>query len=68
MTMPPAACAAAGQVISEKDRCPQCRANKTVQEQKILEVVVERGMQNNQKIVFRGEAHQHVRCRTCGVP
>ena len=51
----------AGQVISEKDRCPQCRGNKTVQDKKILEVNVERGMQHNQKIVFRGEADEAVR-------
>jgi DnaJ-class molecular chaperone len=53
--------AAAGQTISEKDRCPQCRGNKTVQDKKILEVNVERGMQHNQKIVFRGEADEAVR-------
>lgn len=39
----------------------QCRGNKVVQEKKILEVAVERGMQNNQKIVFRGEADEAVR-------
>jgi hypothetical protein len=32
-----------------------------VQDKKILEVVVERGMQHNQKIVFRGEADEAVR-------
>jgi DnaJ family protein A protein 2 len=53
--------APAGQTISEKDRCPQCRGNKTVQDKKILEVNVERGMQHNQKIVFRGEADEAVR-------
>ena len=51
----------AGQVISEKDKCPQCQGNKVVQDKKILEVVVERGMQHNQKIEFRGEADEAVR-------
>jgi len=51
----------AGQVISEKDKCPQCRGNKVVQDKKILEVAVERGMQHNQKIIFRGEADEAVR-------
>ncbi len=51
----------AGQVISEKDKCPQCKGNKVVQDKKILEVNVERGMQHNQKIVFRGEADEAVR-------
>jgi hypothetical protein len=57
----------AGQVISEKDKCPQCQGNKVVQDKKILEVVVERGMQHNQKIEFRGEADEAVRlgCRAC---
>jgi DnaJ-class molecular chaperone len=34
-----------------------------VQDKKILEVNVERGMQHNQKIVFRGEADEAVRSR-----
>jgi DnaJ family protein A protein 2 len=50
-----------GQVISEKDKCTQCRGNKVVQEKKILEVAVERGMSHSQKIIFRGEADEAVR-------
>ena len=34
-----------------------------MQDKKILEVNVERGMQHNQKIVFRGEADEAVRGR-----
>jgi DnaJ-class molecular chaperone len=56
--------AAAGQTISEKDKCPQCRGNKVVQEKKILEVNVEKGMMHNQKIVFQGEADEAVRAPT----
>lgn len=52
---------AAGTVISDKDRCPQCRGNRVVQEKKILEVHVDKGMQHNQKIVFQGEADEAVR-------
>ena len=60
---------AVGQTISEKDKCPQCRGNKIVQDKKILEVNVEKGMQHNQKIVFQGEADEAVRLpRRCQRP
>ena len=29
-----------GEVISERDRCTQCKGNKVVQEKKVLEVLV----------------------------
>lgn len=51
-------CRGTGQTISEKDKCPQCRAAKVVQEKKVLEVHIEKGMQHNQKIVFTGEADE----------
>lgn len=51
-------CRGAGQTISDKDRCPVCRGAKTVQDKKILEVCVERGMAHGSKIVFRGEADE----------
>jgi len=49
-----------GEIISERDRCPSCRASKVVQERKVLEVHIEKGMQHGQKIVFQGEADQAV--------
>ncbi|GAB2285621.1 hypothetical protein Dimus_020063 [Dionaea muscipula] len=51
-------CKGTGETISDKDRCPQCRGEKVVQEKKVLEVVVEKGMQNGQKITFPGEADE----------
>jgi|TARA_B110000208_G_scaffold80968_1_gene103320 DnaJ family protein A protein 2 len=51
-------CRGTGQVISEKDKCGQCHAQKVVQEKKVLEVHIEKGMVNNQKIVFQGEADE----------
>jgi DnaJ family protein A protein 2 len=51
-------CKGSGQQISEKDRCEQCRGDKVVQEKRTLEVNVERGMVNGQKIVFQGEADE----------
>lgn len=51
-------CRGAGEVISDKDRCPQCKANKVTQQKKVLDVQVEKGMQHGQKIVFQGEADE----------
>lgn len=49
-----------GEIISDKDKCPSCKGNKVVQEKKVLEVHVEKGMQHNQKIVFQGQADEAV--------
>lgn len=51
-------CKGTGETISDKDRCPQCKGEKVVQEKKVLEVHVEKGMQNGQKITFPGEADE----------
>ncbi|XP_055923130.1 dnaJ homolog subfamily A member 4 [Eupeodes corollae] len=48
-------CMGQGEIISEKDRCKQCNGRKTVRERKVLEVHIEKGMRNGQKIVFNGE-------------
>jgi DnaJ family protein A protein 2 len=50
----------AGELISEKDKCPLCRGNKVTQEKMVLEVHVEKGMQHGQKIVFEGQADEAV--------
>jgi DnaJ family protein A protein 2 len=51
-------CHGNGQTISEKDKCPGCKAQKVVQEKTVLEVHIEKGMMHNQKIVFNGEADE----------
>ena len=51
-------CRGSGEVISERDRCTQCKGNKVSQEKKVLEVHVEKGMQQGQKIVFEGQADE----------
>ena len=53
-------CKGTGETISDKDRCPQCKGEKVVGEKKVLEVVVEKGMQNGQRITFPGEADEAV--------
>lgn len=51
-------CKGEGEMISEKDRCNTCEGKKTVQETKILEVPIDKGMKDGQKIPFRGEGDQ----------
>ncbi|KAJ3669954.1 hypothetical protein LUZ60_010278 [Juncus effusus] len=58
MQQPCNECRGTGETIGDKDRCPQCKGEKVIQEKKVLEVVVEKGMQNGQKITFPGEADE----------
>ncbi|WCJ40129.1 hypothetical protein M5689_021060 [Euphorbia peplus] len=51
-------CKGTGESINDKDRCTQCKGEKVVAEKKVLEVVVEKGMQHGQKITFPGEADE----------
>jgi DnaJ-class molecular chaperone len=51
-------CQGGGEMIAPQDQCPNCKGEKTVQVQKILEVEVEKGMQQGQKIVFYGESDE----------
>jgi DnaJ family protein A protein 2 len=51
-------CRGQGEVIKEKDRCKKCRGNKVVQEKKVLEIFIDKGMRHKQKIVFSGEGDQ----------
>ena len=54
-----------GEIISEKDKCSSCKGSKVVQEKKVLEVHVEKGMQHDQKIVFQGQADEAVSICCC---
>lgn len=51
-------CRGMGEIIDEKDKCKNCNGRKTVRDRKILEVNVEKGMRDGQKIVFSGEGDQ----------
>ncbi|KAF0530529.1 DnaJ-domain-containing protein [Gigaspora margarita] len=51
-------CDGTGGVIREKDKCKKCKGLKVVEEKKRLDIYIEKGMQNNQKIVMQGEADQ----------
>lgn len=52
------ACKATGKIIDEKDKCKSCKGKKTYKDRKVLEVVIEKGMKNGQKIRFAGEADE----------
>lgn len=51
-------CRGQGERINPKDRCKQCQGKKVVREKKILEVHVDKGMVDGQKIIFNGEGDQ----------
>lgn len=51
-------CRGEGEVINDKDRCKECKGKKVTQQNKVLEVHVDKGMKDNQKIPFRGEGDQ----------
>lgn len=52
------ACAGAGKVMKEEDKCRTCKGKKTYKDRKILEVAIDKGMSNGQKIRFGGEADE----------
>ncbi|PVU91934.1 hypothetical protein BB561_004130 [Smittium simulii] len=52
------ACQGTGEIIPEKERCKKCKGKKVTTEIKKLEVHIEKGMKDNQRVVFKGEADQ----------
>ena len=52
------ACKQTGKIMNEADKCKTCKGKKTIKDRKVLEVVIEKGMKNGQKIKFRGEADE----------
>ncbi|KAB7506344.1 DnaJ-like protein subfamily A member 1 [Armadillidium nasatum] len=51
-------CRGQGERINPKDKCKTCEGKKVVRERKILEVNVDKGMEDGQKIMFSGEGDQ----------
>ncbi|XP_061595292.1 dnaJ homolog subfamily A member 1 [Cololabis saira] len=51
-------CQGQGQRVSHKDRCKTCAGRKIMRQKKILEVHIDKGMKDGQKIVFHGEGDQ----------
>eukprot|EP01114_Cavostelium_apophysatum_P018060 TRINITY_DN5507_c1_g1_i1.p1 TRINITY_DN5507_c1_g1~~TRINITY_DN5507_c1_g1_i1.p1 ORF type:complete len:422 (+),score=123.16 TRINITY_DN5507_c1_g1_i1:192-1457(+) len=51
-------CAGEGEVVKPKDRCKKCNGGRTSEEQKTLEVFIDKGMAHGHKITFSGEGDQ----------
>lgn len=51
-------CDGSGSAVKPKDRCEICKGKKVCSDKKVLEVQIDKGMKNNQKITFAGEADQ----------
>ncbi|XP_042236166.1 dnaJ homolog subfamily A member 2-like [Homarus americanus] len=51
-------CDGEGEVINERDRCQVCMGRKVTPQTKLLEVHVDKGMKDEQRITFRGEGDQ----------
>lgn len=51
-------CHGQGELINAKDRCKTCNGKKVVRERKVLEVHIDKGMLDGQKITFSGEGDQ----------
>ncbi|CAO3582735.1 unnamed protein product [Absidia cylindrospora] len=51
-------CQGQGEIIDAKDRCTECEGRKILSERKILEVHIDKGMRDGQKITFSGEGDQ----------
>ena len=54
-------CHGDGEII--QDKCKTCSGRKTVKEKKQLEVPVDKGMSDGQKITFTGESNQEVKIK-----
>jgi len=51
-------CGGKGETIKEQDRCDECKGKKVVKEKKVLEVHIEKGMRDEQKIQFSGMSNE----------
>lgn len=51
-------CGGKGETINPKDRCKHCNGKKVVRNKKILEVHIDKGMADGQRITFSGEGDQ----------
>jgi DnaJ family protein A protein 2 len=58
MQAPCPTCKGEGSTIKPEDRCGGCKGSKVLQEKKILEVNIEKGMKHGDKITFSREGDQ----------
>jgi DnaJ-class molecular chaperone len=53
-----AECRGDGETMNAADKCKDCKGRKVTQDKKVLEVHIDKGMADGQKIVFSGEGDQ----------
>jgi DnaJ homolog subfamily A member 2 len=58
MQVPCSACNGQGRQMDEKDKCSSCRGKKIYKDRKVMEVTIDKGMSNGQKIRFSGEGDE----------
>jgi len=51
-------CSGKGEIIKEEDKCEDCQGKKVKKDKKVLEVHIEKGMRDDQKIVFAGMSNE----------
>jgi DnaJ family protein A protein 2 len=51
-------CSSTGKIMNEKDKCKSCDGKKVYKDRKVLEVAIDKGMRNGQKIKFADEADE----------
>jgi len=58
MQVPCQTCKGEGTTINPRDRCPKCNGDRVAQEKRTIEVHIDRGMVNGEKIRFAEEGDQ----------
>ncbi|RUP44032.1 hypothetical protein BC936DRAFT_150033 [Jimgerdemannia flammicorona] len=58
MTIPCNVCDGSGELIKDKDRCKKCKGSKVINEKKTLDIFIEMGMDDGQRITMAGEGDQ----------
>jgi len=51
-------CDGEGIIVSVQDRCNTCKGKKISKKDHNMEVYIEKGMKNGQKLIYHGESHQ----------
>ena len=51
-------CSGSGSILRAKDNCKKCKGTKLTEEKKLLEFWIDRGMEDGDRIVIKGEADQ----------
>lgn len=59
MQVPCDACSGRGTKVEAKDKCNDCKGECTKTSQSPLKILIEKGMEHQQQIPFRGEGDQH---------